>query len=862
MKARRQPKTGRNKAGVPGLPAVSGQAGVEALIFEHADVILFCIAVEPRGVFRFVAVNRAFLQSTGLKKSQVVGKRAQEVIPQASQAMVLGNYRRVVRTKQPVKWIACSLYAIGEIHGEVSVTPMLDAKGRVTHLAGMVHDITARKQAEEALRISEGRYARAVRGTQDGVWDWNVATGEDYLSPRWKELLGFRKDELENHVDTFFSRIHPEDVARVQAAVQAHLKKHVPYDVEMRLRSKDGSYRWFRTRGEAERDEKGKPTCMAGAITDISASKAAAEALRESEERYARAMRGTHDGLWDWNILTGADYHSPRWNEMLGYLEHELPSHEGTFFALLHPDDVARVQAAVQAHLKRRAPYDIELRLRTKEGDYRWFRARGEAERDAKGKPVRMAGSISDITERKHAEEALRESEERYRLLADHMDDFVSLNDTEGNRLYLSPSYFRKTGWTPETLKRSDWRTRIHPADLALVERNHAANLRGETTTLEHRTRCRDGSWIWLERHCKPICGKDGKVWRLLVCSRDISERKQAEMKFKREQEFSLALVDHPSMLIMILDAKARILHVNQTAVRMLGYRLEGFIGRTPWEMGLMDAQETERSQQRFSNLIRNGVSAPVEVRLRTKLGEWRNVELRSKITQNKDGTIDRVIIAATDLTERTRMQQEVLRISEQEHARIGSDLHDGVGQIMTGAASLLEALENDLQGEAKKSAGRIRELVQEAIQDVRRMSHGLSPAAVRHRELGGALQLLAETIRTNFRTACVCKTTGDICVTDPEKQMHLFRIAQEAVNNALRHGKPKQVKLSLQRHGEDECVLKIENNGSVLTKDNSGSDGIGLRVMDYRANLIGGRLQVQNGRRGGVCVTCRFPCS
>ena len=141
-------------------------------------------------------------------------------------------------------------------------------------------------------------------------------------------------------------------------------------------------------------------------------------------------------------------------------------------------------------------------------------------------------------------------------------------------------------------------------------------------------------------------------------------------------------------------------------------------------------------------------------------------------------------------------------------------------------------------------------------------MSHGLSPAAVRHRELGGALQLLAETIRTNFRTACVCQAAGDIRVTDAEKQMHLFRIAQEAVNNALRHGRPKQIKLSLQRHDEHHCVLKIENDGIGLPKGKNGSDGIGLRVMDYRANLIGGSLKVQNGRRGGVCVTCQFPCA
>jgi len=104
-------------------------------------------------------------------------------------------------------------------------------------------DVTEHKHAEEALRPSEARDARAVRGTRDGLWDWNVLTNEDYLSPRWKELLGFTEDELVDHYDTFFSRVHPADTVRVQAAIQAHLEQRVPYDIEHRLRTKNDDYR-------------------------------------------------------------------------------------------------------------------------------------------------------------------------------------------------------------------------------------------------------------------------------------------------------------------------------------------------------------------------------------------------------------------------------------------------------------------------------------------------------------------------------------------------------------------------------------------------------------------------------------------
>ena len=131
----------------------------------------------------------------------------------------------------------------------------------------------------------------------------------------------------------------------------------------------------------------------------------------------------------------------------------------------------------------------------------------------------------------------LSESEARYRLLADAAEDFVTLNETEGPWLYVSPSYYRVTGWTPEEIQSTDWRTRLHADDLPQIERTRAANLAGETTTIEHRIRCRDGRWIWVESRCKPILGRDGKVQRLLVWAREVTERKQVEAQFLQAQK-------------------------------------------------------------------------------------------------------------------------------------------------------------------------------------------------------------------------------------------------------------------------------------------------------------------------------------
>ena len=140
------------------------------------------------------------------------------------------------------------------------------------------------RKYNDQLTRSEERYARAVRGTSDGLWDWNLETNYAYLSPRWKALIGFKEDELADHADSFYERIHPEDLARVNHVTESHLRGEAPFDLEFRLRNKDGSYRWYRSVGQAEFDQTGKALRMAGALSDITARKNA-ESLEASKNK-------------------------------------------------------------------------------------------------------------------------------------------------------------------------------------------------------------------------------------------------------------------------------------------------------------------------------------------------------------------------------------------------------------------------------------------------------------------------------------------------------------------------------------------------------------------------------------------------
>ena len=225
-------------------------------------------------------------------------------------------------------------------------------------------EIGERMQVEAALRESEERYSLAVRGTNDGLWDWNIKTSEDYLSARWKSMLGYEDYELRNHYDEWANRIHPQDSDRVASCLKAYLEGHAPtFDLEHRLLHKDGTYRWFRSRGICLRDESGRPYRMAGCITDITERKQAEEALRESEERFRTIFESAPIGITIVNRSGGFLYTNATLRALFGYTEHELKGM--SFIDVTYPDDIGKSRLQFEELVEgKREVLDLEKRYR------------------------------------------------------------------------------------------------------------------------------------------------------------------------------------------------------------------------------------------------------------------------------------------------------------------------------------------------------------------------------------------------------------------------------------------------------------------------------------------------------------------
>lgn len=271
------------------------------------------------------------------------------------------------------------------------------------------------------------------------------------------------------------------------------------------------------------------------------------EALERSQERYTLAESAVNDGIWDWNIRTGEDYMSPRWKNILGYADDEVPNVESSFFELLHPDDKVANTEAVRAHLEENKAFMVDHRLRCKNGDYRWVQSRGKALRDAENRPVRMVGTITDITYRKKAEVLIKESHdnlaraEAMALLGHYKFDIAS------NMLTWSDGVFHILGKSPQTFNPtlSAVLDHVHPDDRsALIKFRHDVMAGLKPPRIMVRLVKDDGQIVYHEAWSEPIYASDGSVAGMFGTIQDVTARRQTEealARLNRELETRVA---------------------------------------------------------------------------------------------------------------------------------------------------------------------------------------------------------------------------------------------------------------------------------------------------------------------------------
>ena len=281
------------------------------------------------------------------------------------------------------------------------------------NLGGKIEEL---ELTEQALRFSQERFELAARGTQDGLWDWDISTGQEYWSPRFKELLGYGVDEIDATYTNFLSLLHPDDRPQTKEAIRRHIENREPYDIELRMRKKLGEYCWFRSRGQAVWDDEGNAVRMAGSIRDISDRKQAKKIIQDKDQKLENLLSNV-----DAIILEGDPfdiyYVGGQVEKILGYPKEMWFDHPegpvGFWSSILHKDDLGKIEICKNA-IERGENHSFEYRMIAADGRHIWFYDSVMVESE-NGKPVKTRAVMIDVTQRKQAEQALRESEARLR---------------------------------------------------------------------------------------------------------------------------------------------------------------------------------------------------------------------------------------------------------------------------------------------------------------------------------------------------------------------------------------------------------------------------------------------------------------
>ena len=281
---------------------------------------------------------------------------------------------------------------------------------------------------------------------------------------------------------------------------------------------------------------------------DITKRRQAKEELRASEERFALVARGTRDGLWDWDLTSGEIYLSPRWKVMLGYREDEIENNFHALQGLIHEDDLGIALNAWVSCMEGEADvFSVEYRLRDKQGDYRWIHSRGLSVRNHDDEPVRMAGSHTDITERKRMQEELQKSSTRQRYLMDNSPAIIysAMPSGDFKITFVSENVTRLLGYKPAEMLADPnfWHDHIHPDDMDLLFSGLFTLFSDMEQTHDYRFRHKDGHYCWIHDTLRVLCNDEGEPVEVLGSLLDISERKQMEAKLHMEKAEQKVLI-------------------------------------------------------------------------------------------------------------------------------------------------------------------------------------------------------------------------------------------------------------------------------------------------------------------------------
>ncbi|MBX7210753.1 MAG: PAS domain S-box protein [Verrucomicrobiaceae bacterium] len=896
---------------------------------------------------RFLAVNDAAVNHYGWTREEflrltVMDVRPPEEVPKLLKALKAQRGRRIAFAGE---WR--HLKKNGTVFDVAVTFSTIRFQGRGARLA-MISDVTERRAVEAELRASEGRQAFLVRlsdtlrSLADPVEMEATITRSvgEHLDAAHVGLVSFGDDGFATVERDYTAKGAPSLAGRYHlgkfATTVRSLRRGRSFIVRDLAHASSGSTSerqaiaglGFAAFVATPIFSEGKLVAMLGVgerkvrhwkdeevrLVEEAAERAwaglqraqAQQALRESEARFRDVLEHSVDAGYRRNLQTGGyDYISPAIKDITGFTAAQIMAHPPEkIFEFIHPADVFHVKRAHKLALKSGKPVRrLEYRFRCKDGSYHWLAESFRVVRDRKGRPLHMIGTVFDISDRKQAEEELRQSQLLARATVEAIPAIVCVLDADGTILDTNQAWRRfarsngdKQHETTPGVNYLDVCDHVHglgKEDAARFAAGVRAVAAGQRKAFSMEYDCHSPTEKrWFAGYVSPFRGLGDR--RMVVAHVNITAVKLAEERFR-------TVVESAPDAMVIVDQRGIIRIVNAQAERLFGFRRDELIGAKVEKLvpaGLHKAHSAERRKftarpatrhmgkgRELRALRKDGSEFPADISLspletvtgRLVCAVVRDVTARKRaeqairrLNEELEHRVHERTVALQEANEhlrhemagRRRLEQEILSISDLERQRIGQDLHDDLGQQIAGAWLMSGALAGSLRSQASPEAGNAESIsttLGRALTLTRTLARGLHPLGVEAGGLPAALGDLAQKTREIFGVPCRFRCSGRGFAFDGPVAANLHRIAQESVTNAMKHGKASHVEIKLTAR-DGKLTLAITDDGSGFDPANDRHGGMGLRIMRYRADIIGGTLEVRARKGGGTEVVCSLP--
>jgi PAS domain S-box-containing protein len=705
-------------------------------------------------------------------------------------------------------------------------------------------DVTERKQVEMRLAQREEVFNLAADSVNGIIFEWDLSEGVVRRSRGVHDVLGLEPKDLES-VSAWAERIHPQDREPYEHQVAQALASGRGWTAGYRIRNTGGRYRSVLERGLIQRNMADQPIRAIGCVVDVSEIKRLTDVLAE-------AQRVAKMGCWEYHYAT----RELEWSEEMFRLYETAPAEFAVSWRAMlgqcPPESRARLGEAIERAESGDGQLDLELEILTLKQQRIWVRLVGHIERHA-GRPFRAFGSVQNVQSQKLAQIALENGTAWLKLSM----DMAQMHAWRWNRAADTLEFAVRDGPLMNLPRvfpgMKKLMSRVHPKDRVGVRRAiDVAFERHTEVRVEFRLKSHDGGYRAYAAVARPQFDASNQPSGLVGVTQDVTSDREAQARLRRSEELLRTTTANTAETLLLVDQELRIRFINRETGGRAG---EDLVGQ-PLAV-LLPPGAREAVNDKLHHVLWTGETATYEFEATSADGGIEYFENRA-VRVRDDNSLS---ITMRNITERKRLEREILEVSSRERHAIGRDLHDGLGQELTGVALMMKGLAARLatrDPECREQVEEIARGVQQSIETAHSLARGLLPVHTDHGGLEGAVRALAERGRELYGLEVHCRIK-----VSPERRLseatanHLYRIAQEALTNAARHARAQSLNIYL-LVTPSKLVLRITDDGVGMQASEPSGAGMGLKIMQYRASMIGATFEIMPHHPHGsvICVT------